>query len=109
MLKMPHSYAEHSNHIGTMPVNTALHNACRTGRARSITALVEAGAFVDIQRPTTGETPLHEALRHGFPECAELLINAGANKNVVAFDGKRPAEVAVEVLGANAPILAKLI
>jgi ketosteroid isomerase-like protein len=109
MVKMLLSYGAEPNLIGRVSGNTALHNACRTGRARSITALVEAGAFVDIQRPTTGETPLHEALRHGFPECAELLINAGANKNVVAFDGKRPAEVAVEVLGANAPILAKLI
>ena len=74
----------------------------------SVKALVEAGAFVDIQRPTTGETPLHEALKNGFPECAEILIDAGASKDVVAFDGKRPADLAAEVLGPNAPILARL-
>jgi len=109
MVKMLLSYGAEPNLISRVSGNTALHTACRTGGARSITALVEAGAFVDIQRPTTGETPLHEALRHGFSDCAEILIAAGAKKNIVAFDGKRPAEVAIEVLGADAPILAQLI
>jgi hypothetical protein len=108
MVKMLLSYGAEPNLISRKSGNTALHNACRTGKSRSVQALVEAGAFVNVQRPTTGETPLHEALRRGFPECAEILIAAGANKNVIAFDGKRPADVAVAVLGSNAPILARL-
>lgn len=102
------SYGAEPNLIGRKSGNTALHNACRAGKPLSIKALVGAGAFVNVQRPTTGETPLHEALKHGFPECAELLLEAGASKAVVAFDGKSPADVAAEVLGSNAPILARL-
>ena len=108
MVKMLLSYGAEPNLISRKSGNSALHNACRTGKPRSVKALVEAGAFVNLQRPTTGETPLHEALKHGFPECAELLIEAGANKDVIAFDGKRPADVAAEILGPNAPILARL-
>lgn len=108
MVKMLLAYGAEPNLISRKSGNTALHSACRTGRPRSIKALVEAGAFVDVQRPTTGETPLHEALRHGFPECAEILIEAGANKHAIAFDGKRPADVAAEVLGRKAAILARL-
>lgn len=108
MVKMLLSYGAEPNLISRKSGNTALHSACRTGKPGSIKALLEAGAFVNVQRPTTGETPLHEALKHGFPGCAEVLIEAGANKDVVAFDGKRPADVAAEVLGPNAPILARL-
>lgn len=108
MVKMLLSYGAEPNLVSRKSGNTALHNACRTGKPRSIEALLQAGALVNIQRPTTGETPLHEALRYRFPDCAEILIKAGANKNVIAFDGKRPADVAAEVLGPNAPILARL-
>jgi len=108
MVKMLLSYGAEPNLISRKSASSALHNACRTGKLGPIKALVEAGAFVDLQRPTTGETPLHEALRHGFAECAEFLIKAGANKDLIAFDGKRPADVAAEVLGADAPILAWL-
>jgi uncharacterized protein len=108
MVKMLISYGAEPNLIGRKTGNSALHNACRAGKTRSVKALLEAGAFVDLQRPTTGETPLHDAMKSGFAECAEVLIEAGANKDVVAFDGKRPADVAAEILGPNAPILARL-
>jgi hypothetical protein len=108
MMKTLLSHGAEPNLVSRKSGNTALHNACRTGKAESIKVLLEAGAFVDLQRPTTGETPLHEALKHGFPKCAEILIGAGANRNVVAFDGKRPADVAAETPGPNTPVLASL-
>lgn len=108
LVKMLLSYGAEPNLMSRKSGNTALHNACRAGKARSVKALVEAGAFVNLQRPTTGETPLHEALKYGFPACAELLLEAGASKDVIAFDGKRPADVAAEILGPKAPILARL-
>lgn len=108
IVKLLLSYGAEPNLISRKAGNSALHSACRAGSVGSINALIEAGAFVDLQRPTTGETPLHEALKHGHPECAELLIGAGANKEVISFDGKRPANVAAETLGSNAPILARL-
>lgn len=109
MVKMLLAYGAEPNLISRKSGDTALHSACRTGKLDSIKALVEAGAFVNLQRPTTGETPLHEALKQGFTECAEFLIEAGANKDVFAFDGKRPADVAAEILGPDAPILARLV
>lgn len=108
MVKLLLSYGAEPNLISCKSGNTALHIACRANKPRSAKALVEAGAFVNLQRPTTGETPLHEALKHGFPECANILIEAGASKHVIAFDGKRPADVAAEILGPSAPILARL-
>jgi len=108
MVKMLLSYGAEPNLISRKSGSTALHSACRTGKPDSIKALLEAGAFVNVQCPMTGETPLHEALKHGFPGCAETLIGAGANKDVIAFDGKRPVDVAAEILGPNAPILAQL-
>jgi uncharacterized protein len=94
MVKLLLSYGAEPNLIGRKSGNTALHNACRSGNSRSVEVLVEAGAFVNLQRPTTGETPLHEALKYGFPECVKILIEAGANEYVIAFDGKRPADIA---------------
>jgi uncharacterized protein len=102
------SYGAEPNLISRKSGNTALHNACRTGAAQSIKALLNAGAMVNIQRPTSGETPLHEALKNGFAACAEILLDAGAAKNVIAFDGKRPVDVASEMLGPDAPIIARL-
>ena len=97
MVKMLLSYGAEPNLVSRKTGDTALHTACRGGKSDSIKALVEAGAFVNLQRPTTGETPLHEALKNGFAECAEILIAAGANKNITAFDGKRPADVGKEI------------
>ena len=94
MVKLLLSYGAEPNLISRKSGNTALHNACRAGKPRSVKALVEGGAFVNVQRPTTGETPLHEALKHGFSECAGILVEAGASKDIIAFDGKRPADVA---------------
>lgn len=108
MLKMLLAYGAEPNLVSRKSGNSALHSACRKGHPRSVQALVEAGAFVNLQRPTTGETPLHEALKHRHPECAEILLNAGANKKISTFDGKRPADIAAEILGPNAPILARL-
>jgi ketosteroid isomerase-like protein len=97
MVELLLSYGAEPNLISRESGTTALHNACRAGSSRSVEALVEAGAFVNLQRPTTGETPLHVALKHGFPECAGILIGAGANEDVIAFDGKRPADVAADM------------
>ena len=99
MVRLLLSHGAEPNLISRKSGSTALHQACRSGKPRSVQALLEAGAFVNVQRPTTGETPLHDALKQGFPECAEILIRAGANPNILAFDGKRPADIPTEGLG----------
>jgi ketosteroid isomerase-like protein len=108
MVELLLSSGAEPNLVSRRAGDTALHHACRAGKPRSTSSLVAGGAFVDLQRPTTGETPLHEALKHGSPECAEILIDAGANTDVVAFDGRRAVDVAAEVLGPDAPLLARL-
>lgn len=108
MLRMLLAYGAEPNLVSRKSGNSALHSACRKGHLRSVQALLEAGAFVNLQRPTTGETPLHDALKHRHSECAEILLDAGANKRISTFDGTRPADIAAEILGPNAPILARL-
>jgi ankyrin repeat protein len=58
--------------------------------------------------PSNGYTALHDALWHGYPDCAEVLIDAGARLDVVAYDGKRPVDIAREQLGADHPLIARL-
>lgn len=108
MVKMLLAYGAEPNLVGRKSGASALHGASRKGYPGAVRALLEAGAFVDLQRPTTGETPLHEALKHRQVECAEILLDAGANARISTFEGKRPADLAAEVLGPNAPMLARL-
>jgi len=68
----------------------------------------QPGIDLDVQGPINGYTPLHDALWHGFVECAEVLVNAGASLTLLGHDGKTPLDVAVEVSGADSSI-AKLI
>jgi ketosteroid isomerase-like protein len=66
--------------------NTALHAACGAERAEVVAALIEGGALVNIQQPGAGETPMHVAMKTGSSECGDLLVNAGANADITAFD-----------------------
>jgi ketosteroid isomerase-like protein len=60
--------------------SSVLHQACQGGSAEVVKLLVEAGAFIDAVSATgKHRTPLQEALSYGHNQCAEILINAGAN------------------------------
>lgn len=59
---------------------SVLHQACQGGSVEVVQLLIAAGAFVNAVTATSGHsTPLHEALRQGHSDCAEALIQAGAN------------------------------
>jgi ankyrin repeat protein/ketosteroid isomerase-like protein len=66
---------------------TALHKACQGGNLDVVTALVEAGAFIDAVAPTTGHTPLMDALWFKFPEIARYLLAQGAGLNLSTHYG----------------------
>ncbi|MFJ9821482.1 ankyrin repeat domain-containing protein [Streptomyces sp. NPDC101151] len=87
--------------FGAVPLHKAVYN----GRAGITALLVEApGIDLDYQGITNGYTPLHDALWHGYEECARVLIDAGARLDLVGHDGKRPADIAREILGAHHPL-----
>ncbi|VFM95713.1 MAG: Ankyrin repeat-containing protein [Candidatus Kentron sp. G] len=83
-----------------------LHKATYNGHVE-ITRLLAAqpGINLDFQGASNGYTPLHDALWHGFDECARVLVEAGARLDILAYDGKRPMDIAMEVFGEEHPIV----
>jgi uncharacterized protein len=91
---------------------TALHKACQGGSLAVVTALVEAGAFVDAVAPTTGHTPLMDALWFKFPEIARYLLDHGAGLNISTHYGFSlkehfEYEINVNVIGKDRLLLAE--
>ncbi len=86
-----------------------LHKATYNGRLE-ITRLLANAPKVNLnyQGPSNGYTPLHDALWHGYPDIAQALVDAGARVDLVGYDGKRPIDIATEVLGKHHSILRSL-
>ncbi|HLB30063.1 MAG TPA: ankyrin repeat domain-containing protein, partial [Gammaproteobacteria bacterium] len=61
---------------------TALHKACQAGSLPIVRMLVEAGAFVDQQLPTTGHTPLLMAIWFKWDDIVEYFLDNGATLNL---------------------------
>jgi ankyrin repeat protein len=57
---------------------SALHKACQGGSLEVVESLLAAGAQVDSVAPTTGHTPLMDALWYKFPRIARCLLDHGA-------------------------------
>lgn len=64
-----------------------LHKACQGGNVEVARMLVEAGAFVDGVAPTTGHTPLMDALWFKFPAVVEYLLEQGAGLHTFTHYG----------------------
>lgn len=79
-----------------------IHKATYNGNLE-ILKLIASHPDVDlnVQGPINGYTPLHDALWHGFEDCARLLIEAGAHLDLRGHDGKTVLDIAREVLGQN--------
>jgi ankyrin repeat protein len=58
---------------------TALHKAVQGGSLPVAQLLVEAGAFIDAVAPTTGHTPLMDALWYKHPDLVGYFLDQGAN------------------------------
>ncbi|GAA2752379.1 ankyrin repeat domain-containing protein [Kitasatospora cinereorecta] len=87
--------------FGAVPLHKAVYN----GHAGITALLVRApGTDLDFQGATNGYTPLHDALWHGYEECARILLDAGARTDLAGHDGKLPADIAREGLGADHPL-----
>lgn len=90
-------------------VAVPLHKAVYNGHADITKMLVEQpGINLNFQGATNGYTGLHDALWHGYDECAKILIEAGARLDLKGHDGKTPLDIATEVFGADSDMV-KLI
>ena len=76
-----------------------------TGNAELVLALLQAGASPDTPaRYANGQliAPIHNAAWHPSPDCAQALIDAGANITWMVFDyygGKMNPEVVQMIKG----------
>ncbi|ELR98757.1 ankyrin repeat domain-containing protein [Gloeocapsa sp. PCC 73106] len=82
-----------------------IHKATYNGNPEILKLLVaHPDIDLDVQGKINGYTPLHDALWHGFVDCAEILVNAGARLDLRGHDGKLPLDIAIEVCGSDSAI-----
>ena len=73
---------------------TRLHKAAEKNDVESITALIIAGADVNIHDTKNSATPLHWAASNNSIEAIAVLVKAGADVNVKNIDGNTPLHLA---------------
>jgi ankyrin repeat protein len=61
--------------------HTALHLAVIATNALCVTELVQVSGIARDATDASGDTALHKAARYGLVECAQALVNKGANIN----------------------------
>ena len=84
-----------------------IHKATYNGRPDILKMLMEHPDIdLNVQGPINGYSPLHDALWHGYTECAQMLIFGGARLDTRGHDGKLPLDVAISVYGADDPLVA---
>ncbi len=86
--------------VGNQGGMTALHLAARQGNARTVEALLAAGA--DVNAPSAGDqtTPLLIATVNGHFDLAKTLLDKGADPNLASEAGATPLYAAVNVTWA---------
>lgn len=87
--------------FGAVPLHKSVYN----GHVE-LTWLISSrpGVDLDVQGATNGYTPVHDALWHGYEDCARILVDSGARLDLPGHDGKTAADLAVEVFGAGHPL-----
>ncbi|NOU58285.1 ankyrin repeat domain-containing protein [Marinifilum caeruleilacunae] len=73
------------------------HKAAYMGNPEIMALIVKHPDFEKIknaQGPTNGYTPLHDAIWHGHTQTAKILIDAGVDTSIVAWDGMTPYDLA---------------
>ncbi len=83
--------------IGTQGGLTALHFAARQGAAASARALLDAGADVNLVSPGDRATPLLVSLINGHFDLAAMLLEEGANPNLLSEAGVSPLYATLNV------------
>ncbi|NLR91433.1 ankyrin repeat domain-containing protein [Flammeovirga agarivorans] len=73
------------------------HKAAYMGNSKIMHMIVKHKDFDKIknaQGPTNGYTPLHDAIWHGNTATAKILLDAGVDTSIVAWDGLTPLDLA---------------
>jgi uncharacterized protein len=83
--------------IGAQGGLTALHFAARQGAARSVAALLDGGASVNLPSPGDQATPLLVAIINGHFDIAADLLARGADPNLVSDAGVSPLYATLNV------------
>ena len=87
---------------------TALHAAARAGHARSIQALIDCGARIDIQG-RHGLEAVHVAAGQGQVASLRALLAAGANVDAMDARGDTPLTLAAVSSKGNLNVISALI
>lgn len=87
--------------------STPLHSAALVGSVECVTALLAAGADVDLADRDWDSTPLSAAVMCGYDDVVEVLLNAGANPSQVDRHGDSALSLAAS--GGEADIANALI
>jgi ankyrin repeat protein len=86
-----------------------IHKATYNGRPEILRMILDQpDVDIDVQGPINGYTPLHDALWHGYTECAEMLLDVGCRLDLKGHDGKTPLQVAIDVYGSDADIVKRI-
>ena len=90
-----------------------IHKATYNGRADILKKLLNSPKMtvkvVNAQGRINGYSPLHDALWHGFEDCARLLLDdARCQLGLVGHDGKDELAICTEVFGENHALTEKV-
>jgi ankyrin repeat protein/ketosteroid isomerase-like protein len=86
-----------------------IHKATYNGRPDILRMILDQpDVDINVQGPINGYTPIHDALWHGYTECAEMLLDAGAQLDLKGHDGKTPLDVAIDVYGPDADLVRRI-
>jgi ankyrin repeat protein len=86
-----------------------LHKATYNGHLEITRILALApGVALDYQGPSNGYTALHDALWHGFKDCARVLVDAGTPLHLRGHDDFTPADIGAAVLGADDDLVQRM-
>ncbi|RYP86781.1 hypothetical protein DL770_004852 [Monosporascus sp. CRB-9-2] len=73
--------------LRAVPENSLIFDLCRRGEVQAVKLMLERGDASVKDTSPKGWSPLHFAAAEGRIELCEALINAGADKNALAYEG----------------------